>query len=52
MVPQMLFCPLAVIGITGLYAAWHRIRLSRACGPDHLLRERITFMLWVTATRA
>lgn len=51
MVSQILFCPLAVIGITGLYVAWHRIRLGRATGPKQQLRERITYMLWVAASR-
>jgi hypothetical protein len=52
MVPlQMLACPLAVIGITGIYAAWHRIRLGRAHGRDHALRERVAYMLWVSASR-
>lgn len=52
MVPQLLIYPLAVISITGLYAAWHRIRLGRANGPQNVLRERVTYMLWVTATRS
>lgn len=49
---QFLLCPLAAIGITGLYALWHRIRLGRAYGPEQQLRERITYMLWITAGRA
>jgi hypothetical protein len=52
MVPQVLLCPLAVIGITGLYAAWHRIRVGRAHPADRVLRERVTYMLWVVAMRA
>ena len=53
MVPlSTLFCPLAVIGITGLYAAWHRARLGQARGPDHELRSRVAYMLWVAATKA
>lgn len=51
MVPQMLMYPLAVISITGLYAAWNRWRACRSHGPDQLLRERVTYMLWVAATR-
>jgi len=51
MVPLTLFCPLAAIGITGLYALWHRSRLERA-GPEYQLRTRVAYMLWVAATRA
>ena len=51
MVP-VLMCPLAAIGITGIYAAWHRFRLARAFGPNRVLRERVTYMLWVTASRS
>jgi hypothetical protein len=51
MVPQMFIYPLAAIGITGIYAAWHRMRLSRSGGPDHELRERVAYMLWVAASR-
>ena len=52
MVPlQVLACPLAAIGITGLYAAWHRIRLNRFRGKEHALRERVAYMLWVSASR-
>lgn len=49
MVPEMFLCSLAVIGITGLYAAWHRFALSR--GPQRVIRERVAYMLWVAATR-
>jgi hypothetical protein len=52
MVPLTLFCPLAAIGITGLYAAWHRARLSQLRGADHELRARVAYMLWVAATKA
>jgi len=53
MVPlNMLFCPLAAIGITSLYAAWHRARLGQSRGPDHELRARVAYMLWVAATKA
>lgn len=51
MVPQMML-PLAAIGITGLYAVWHRYRPVRTHGPDQLLRERVAYMLWISATRA
>jgi hypothetical protein len=47
-----IFCPLAAIGITSLYAAWHRIRLGQSHGPDHELRTRVTYMLWVAASRS
>ena len=53
MVPlTTLFCPLAAISISGLYAAWHRARLSWAHAPDHQLRERVAYMLWIAAGRA
>ena len=53
MVPLVtVFCPLAAIGITALYAAWHRSQLSQARGPDHELRSRVAYMLWVAATKA
>jgi hypothetical protein len=48
---QALFCPVAVIGITSLYAAWHRVRLGQGLGTNRRLRERVTYMLWVTASR-
>ena len=51
MVPLTLFCPLAAIGITGLYAAWHRVRLGWCHGPEHAIRERVAYMLWIAATR-
>lgn len=51
MVPLVLFCPLAAIGISGLYAAWHRLRLSQLRGPDYRMRERVAYMLWVAANR-
>lgn len=47
-----LLCPIAAIGITGLYAAWNRYRVSpEAEGPDKRIRERVTYMLWVAAKR-
>jgi hypothetical protein len=52
MLPQMLFCPLAAIGITGLYTAWYRFRVARAALPDQAMRERVAYMLWITASRA
>jgi len=52
MVPlTTLFYPLAAIGISGLYATWHRARLARRCPPNHVLRDRVAFMLWMVATR-
>jgi len=52
MVPvQVLLCPLAAIGITGIYAAWHRFRLARA-GSERVLRERVAYLLWVAASRS
>jgi hypothetical protein len=52
MVPLTLFCPLAAIGISGLYATWHRARLAQRCPPDQRLRMRVAYMLWVVASRA
>jgi hypothetical protein len=52
MVPVQVLCPLAAIGITGIYAAWHRFQLSRTGGPNRVLRERVTYLLWVAASRA
>ncbi len=52
MVPlQMVFCPLAAIGISGIYAALHRLQLSRRAGPDRVARERVAYMLWKSASR-
>lgn len=52
MVPlSTIFYPLAVISIGGLYAAWHRACLARTHAPDHVLRERVAYMLWVAASR-
>lgn len=50
MVPQLLSCPLAVIGITGIFAAWQRARHAWFAPRERLLRERVTYMLWVAAT--
>ena len=50
MVPQEFYYAFAVLAITGLYAAWHRIRLSRS-GPERVIRDRVAYMLWVAATR-
>jgi hypothetical protein len=52
MVPQLMLCPLAAIGITGIYAAWHRLSLARSHGPNRELRERVAYMLWVAASRS
>jgi hypothetical protein len=53
MVPlYTLFCPLAAIGITGLYTAWNRTRLCQVRGADHELRARVAYMLWVAANKA
>jgi hypothetical protein len=52
MIPlQALLCPVAVIGISTIYSAWHRYRASLE-SRDQVLRERLTYMLWVTASRA
>ena len=52
MVPLVtVFCPLAAIGITLLYAIWHRSELGRSRGPDHRLRSRVAYMLWVAASK-
>jgi hypothetical protein len=53
MVPlQLLYCPLAAIGITVLYALWQRWSLERFRRPDQGLRERVTYMLWVAASKS
>lgn len=52
MVPlQLLYCPLAAIGIAILYVGWRRWWFGRRLGPDHRLRERVAYMLWVAATK-
>lgn len=53
MVPlEMILCPLAVIGITGLYAVWHRAALASLRGPNRVKRERVAYLLWVAAQRS
>jgi hypothetical protein len=52
MVPQMLLCPLAALGITGIYIVWFRFRAGRAHVPNRVLRERVAYMLWIAAARA
>ena len=53
MVPlQLLYCSLAAIGITTVYAGWRRWWLARRQTPDQRLRERVAYMLWVAATKA
>jgi hypothetical protein len=53
MVPlELLYCPLAAIGITILYALWQRWWLARFYRPDRDLRERVAYMLWVAATKS
>jgi hypothetical protein len=52
MVPlSTLYCSLAAIAITGLYALWLRSRLGRMYGPEYQLRQRVAYMLWVAASR-
>lgn len=52
MVPMQAFCTsLAVIGITGIYAAWTRYQNHRQV-HDRVMRERVAYLLWVAATRA
>lgn len=51
MVPlQAVCCPLAAIGISGLYAAWNRLRQKQELSTQEK-RERIAYMLWIAATR-
>ena len=53
MVPlNVLIYPIVAITITGLYAAWHRAQLAHNRGPNRVLRDRVTYLLWVTADRA
>jgi hypothetical protein len=52
MAPHLLLYPLAVIGITAIYAVWLRFRLDRSNEPEHALRERVAYMLWIAANRA
>ena len=53
MVPlELLYCPLAAIGITVLYVGWQRWWLTRFHRPDRALRERVTYMLWVAASKS
>jgi hypothetical protein len=53
MVPlNAMLYPIVAIAITGLYAAWHRAQLARDRGPQHVLRTRVAYMLWVAANRA
>ena len=52
MVPLALICAAAAIGITTLYALWHRDLMSRSRGPNPELRSRVAYMLWVAATKA
>jgi hypothetical protein len=52
MVPlQVLYCPLAAIGVTTLYVLWQRWWLGRFYRPDQTLRERVAYMLWVAASK-
>jgi hypothetical protein len=52
MVPlQLLYCPLAVIGITAIYIGWQRWWYTRVRRPADTLRERVAYMLWVAATK-
>ena len=47
---QAVCCPLAAIGISGLFAAWNRIRQKQdECSREK--RERVAYMLWIAATR-
>jgi hypothetical protein len=52
MVPMQMFCTsVAAIGISSIYAVWSRYHLERRVEDDRTMRERVTFMLWVAATR-
>ncbi len=48
---QMIACNLAVLAIAGIYYAW-RDRTSKQFQKRSVLRDRVAYMLWVTAQRA
>jgi hypothetical protein len=52
MAPDLLTYLVAAIGITSIYTLWHRMRLSQLRGPNKVLRDRVTYMLWVAASRS
>ena len=47
---QAVCCPLAAIGLSGLFAAWARIQQQRN-EISREKRERVAYLLWVAATR-
>ena len=42
----------AMLGCVALYAVWHRSVLRGSRGPDHRLRSRVAYMLWIAASKA
>jgi len=47
---QAVCCPLAAIGISGLFAAWTRFQQRRSAHTQ-TMRERVAYLLWVAADR-
>jgi hypothetical protein len=48
--PQVISCQLAALTIASLFYVWRDL-LHRRLTHSKLLRERVTYMLWVTAQR-
>jgi len=48
--PPLVCCQLAALTIAGLFYVWRDV-LSRKVRDSRLLRERVTYMLWVAANK-
>lgn len=48
--PPMLCCQIAALTIAGLYYVW-RDMLRMHARDSRLVRERVTYMLWIAANR-
>ena len=48
--PQLMSYQLASLAIAGLFYIWRDV-LTRRLQHSQLLRERVAYMLWITANR-
>lgn len=48
--PPMLCCQLAALTVASIYYVWRDVLHRRVC-ESKLIRERVTYMLWVAAQR-
>jgi hypothetical protein len=47
---SLIACPLAAIGISGIFSFWTRLRHQQVV-HERVVRDRVTYMLWTAANR-